>query len=310
VIFAYTGAYWFSQNERGDEWHVLYVSPLGRLPTDREALGDNEPSGDEEEWGRRFWGVHYRRPDGLSALASNVWVEAFVYGLNERDTRGVATPNRDYLQPGFRLYRAPHVGRWDFEIEGSYRTGSRRETASASDRRDLDVAAWTLHAGAGYSFDNAWRLRLAVDYDYASGDEDPSDGRYNQFERLFGSRRTDLGHTGIYGPLTPANIEAPGFRVEITPTPRFDARFAYKAAYLASARDAWVVAGVRDRSGASGRFIGHSLDARVRYWIAPQNLRLEVGAAVLINGRFAEEAPNASGQGDARYGFMSLVQTF
>ncbi len=310
VIFSYTGAYWRSQSARGDELHLLYVVPVGRLPNDRASLGEDELSGDEEEWGRRFWGAHYRRADAFGAALPETWAEFFFYRLRERDSLSVATPNRDYLQPGFRLYRAAQAGLWDFEVEGSYRTGSRRSSALASDTTDLGVDAWTLHASLGYTFEHAWKPRAALDYDYASGDEDPNDDNFDQYERLFGSRRTDLGNTGIYGPLTPANIEAPGFRLEITPMPRFDARLAYKAAFLAEGRDAWVVARVRDPDGRSGRFIGHALDARVRFWLSPQALRLEIGASALINGRFAEEAPNASGQGDSRFAYVQLLQTF
>ena len=310
VIFSYSGVYWRSENAHGDELHLLHVSPVGRLPNDRTALGEDELSGDEEEWGRRFWGAHFRRRDAFGAALPRVWAEAFIYGLDERDEAAVPTPDRHYLQPGARLYRAPETSSWDFDIEGSYRSGSRRETAAASDVSDLDVSAWTLHAGLGYTFDHPWRVRVGLDYDYASGDEDPNDGSYDQYERLFGSRRTDLGNTGIHGPLTPANIEAPGARIEIAPSTRLDARLAYKAAYLASETDAWVVARVRDPAGASGRFIGHSLDGRLRYWLLPQSLLFEVGASALIAGGFAETAPNASRQGDTSFGYMQLTQSF
>lgn len=310
VIFSYTGALWTSSNARGDALDLLYVSPTGRMPSDRAALGENRISGDEEQWGRRLWGVHYRRADILPGRLPGVSAELYVYGLNERDTQDVATPNRDYLQPGFRIFRPAAAGRIDFEVEGSWRTGSRRPTSAASDTRDLDVDASTLHAHIARTFDHPWRPRLALDYDYASGDETPGDARFDQFERLFGSRRTDLGNTSIHGPLTPANLSAPGFRVEIAPGERWDARIAYKAAHVAEARDAWIIARVQDPTGRSGRFIGHAVDARTRYWIAPEALRLEIGASVLIAGRFAREAPNAARQGDTLFGYIQFVQTF
>jgi hypothetical protein len=308
VIYSYTGAHWTSTNARGDALHLLHVSPTGRFPTDREGLADNDLSGDEEQWGRRFWGVHYRRADAFGV--SKLWAEAFLYGLDERDTDAVATPNRDYLQPGFRLARAPKVGRFDLDIEGAYRTGTRRRSAAASEVADLDVEASMLYAHVGYTFSHAWRPRLGVEYYFASGDEDPNDDRFDQYERLFGSRRTDLGNTSIHGPLTPANLSAPGLRLEIAPTDRFDARVAYKAASLAQARDRWVIARVQDPSGESGRFIGHAIDARARYWLVPQSLHFEAGASALIKGRFAEDAPNAADTGDTLFGYVQLTQTF
>jgi hypothetical protein len=310
VIFSYTGAYWRATYRDGDELHVIAIVPTGRWPADRPALDDNDLSGDEEQWGRRVWGVHYRAADVLGAVYPGLWAEGFVYTLDERDTGAFPTPNRDYLQPGFRLYRAPQAGRTDLDIEAAWRTGTRRATSASTDRADLDVDAQMLVAQVGYTFDHAWRPRLAIDYYYASGDSNPNDGRYEQFERLFGSRRSDLGNTGIHGPLTTANINAPGGRIEARPSERLDFRIAYKAAFLAQARDAWIDARLQDTTGASGRFIGHAIDARARYWLVPDGLKLEVGASALLKGRFAKEAPNAPPDADTVFGYIEFTQNF
>ncbi|MBL8559378.1 MAG: alginate export family protein [Hyphomonadaceae bacterium] len=310
VIASFTGAYWSSRNARGDEWHVFHVSPVGVRPNDRPSLADNVVSGDEEEWGRRFWGVHYRRANAFGAAFPLTHAEVFLYGLHERDTAATPTPNRDYLQPGFRVHRERARSAWDFDVEASYRTGTRRATSSAADIADLDVEAWTAHAHLGYTFDHPWRWRVSVDHDYATGDETPGDSNFDQYERLFGGRRTDLGYTGIFGPLSPANLDAPGFRVEVRPSARLDAVVAYKAARLESRRDVWVGANVRDASGASGHAIGDLIDARARYWIIPQSVRVEAGVSWLSLGRFAREAPNASRQGDSRVVYVQLTQSF
>jgi hypothetical protein len=308
VIFSYTGAYWRGVTTDGDELHVTAFTPTGRQPSDRGSLGEDRMSGDEEEWGRRAWGVHWRERDFLGL--SGLWAEAYIYGLHERDTDEVQTPNRDYLQPGFRLLLNPRAGAFDFEIEAARRAGSRRQSSAASDMRDLSVEAAMLYAHAGYTFDHPWRPRIAVDYYFSSGDSDPTDDRYEQFERLFGSRRSDLGNTGIHGPLTPANIDAPGFRIEIAPGDRFDARLAYKAASLEEARDAWVVARLVDPSGQSGDFIGHTLDFRGRVWLVPDSLRLELGAAALIPGEFADQAPNSPRPDQTLFGYFQVTQSF
>lgn len=310
VIVNYTGAYLRSRSARGDELHAFYVVPVGQRPTDFDSLRDNDPSGDEEEVSRRYWAVHYIRPEVLGPSAAGVSGEVFVYRLHEDDSASVQTPNRDYITSGFRVSRDPQVGRWDIDVEAAYRSGQRRATTSPGDVRNLRVRAWTLHASVGRMWDRPWRPRIALDFDYASGDDSPDDDRFDQYERLFGGRRTDLGHTGIYGPLTPANLVASGGRIEIRPTARLDARVAYKAAYLASATDAWVVARVRDPSGRSGRFIGHAIDARARYWIAPDTLRAEVGVSALLGGDLGDRAPNGSKQGDTRFGYVQLVRTF
>lgn len=310
VIYSYTGAYLRSVSEQGSELHLLYVSPVGRLPTNVAELADNDLVADKEEWGRTFWGVHYRQPKALEAIVPDTWVEGFLYRLKERDTSDLQTPNRDYWQPGARIYRAAKKGRSDFEVEGSWRTGSRRATTSISDITDLDVDAWTVHAHLGWTFDTDWKWRVAVDYDFASGDKNPTDGRFGRYERLFERRRTDLGHTGIYGALTPTNIDAPGARIEFEPTKRMDLRLAYKAAYLASATDIWTDARVQDPTGQSGRFIGHAWDSRMRYWLVPGSLRGEIGAAALLPGRFAKTAPNSPKPDQTLYGYAQILLSY
>jgi len=311
VIKAYTGVHAISTNERGDELHLAYVVPIDRNPADKtNDLNDNALSGDNEEWDRRIWSVHYRRADFIPSIASDVWGEVFVYGLNEEDNETAATPNRDYVGPGFRLYRKPKANQWDMDIEGVWRTGSRRATSLPSDTTDLDVDAQMLFSAVGYTFDAPWKPRLALEYYYASGDDNPNDNKFDQYERLFGSRRTDLNNTSIHGPLTPANLSAPGARVQVKPNDRWDARLAYSAAFLASDTGSWVIAKQRDVTGQSGDFIGHTLDGRARYWVIPESLRLDLGASLFLKGDFAKNAPNASDEDQTLFGYSALIFSF
>jgi len=103
VIKSYTGAHAVLESPRGDRLHLVGVVPVGRFPNTPEAIDDNVPSADEEQWRRRIAAVHYRRPDGLPALARDVWIEGFVYALHEDDSGDVQTPNRRYVQSGGRL---------------------------------------------------------------------------------------------------------------------------------------------------------------------------------------------------------------
>jgi hypothetical protein len=167
-----------------------------------------------------------------------------------------------------------------------------------------------LYAALGYSFDAPWQPRLALEYYFASGDEDPDDLAFDQYERLFGSRRTDLNNTSIHGPLTPANLSAPGLRVQVTPSERWDGWFQYHAAFLASSTDSWVIARLRDPTGQSGDFIGHALDARARYWVVPDSLRFEIGASALAFGEFARNAPGTPGGSGTLFGYAQLTFDF
>lgn len=310
VIKSYTGAYLLSEAERGDELHLVYVVPTERFPDQRPALDDNELSGDEEQWERRVWAVHYRRADLFGALVPGLWGEAYVYGLDERDAADVPTPDRSYVAPGGRLYRAPKAGRWDMDLEVSRRTGTRYASSAPTDTQSLEVEADMAFLALGYTFDAPWQPRIAYEHYYASGDGDPGDLRYGQHERLFGSRRSDLNNTSIHGPLTPANLNAPGFRIEVKPNARWDGRFYYHAAFLASETDSWVIARRRDPTGQSGDFIGHTLDGRARYWVVPDSLRLEIGASALIYGEFAKDVPDGPEGDGTIFGYLQLTFSY
>lgn len=310
VIKSYTGVHWIHENEEGDALHLVYAVPVARFPAGRAALDDDRLEGDEEQWERRIWAVHYRRADMAPGRVPGLNGELFVYGLDENDTGAHPTPDRSYVAPGIRLHRPARPGSWDIDLEASWRHGSRFASSSPDDTRLLRVDATMLFASLGVTFEHPWKPRAALEYYYASGDEDPDDDRFDQHERLFGARRGDLNNTSIFGPLTPANISAPGFRLEIAPNDRLDARVYYHAAYLASKTDSWVIARRRDQTGASGRFIGHVVDSRARYWLNKNRLRLEVGASALFYGEFARNAPRPPDSDRSVFGYVQLTQQF
>lgn len=47
-----------------------------------------------------------------------------------------------------------------------------------------------------------------------------------------------------------------------------------------------------------------------RYWVVPKLLRLDTGGAVIINGRFLDDAPNANHYGNPLFGYVELTASF
>lgn len=282
---------------------LFYTLPLVRKPADKASILDNKVEWDRESFDLRFWGAALTRPLG----ASRATVEGYFFGLDERDAPDLATRNRHLRTAGARLVRKAASGKADFDIEAAYQWG-RTRAGTAADAERLDVAAHMLHAELGYSFASPARIRVAAVYDEASGDG--SADSYGRFDTLFGARRGEFGPTGIYGALGRANIRSPGLRIAARPDPRWDAMAMYRAAWLASATDSFASTGVRDPSGSSGTFAGQQIEIRARYWLVPDLLRLEAGGVVLFDGGFLKDAPNATGYGDTRYGYLELSATF
>lgn len=310
VIKSYTGAYLKLKNQHSDEWHAFIVSPVERRPSDRESILDNEIALDEEEFNRVIWGLHYRKADAFPGLAEDIWGELFVYGLYEWDAFGNESPNRRYFAPGFRLYRAPNPGELNFDVESVLRLGSRRASSSPTDTEDLDVRATMLIVRVGYTFDLPWKPNLAAQYYWASGDEDSNDGKFDQYERLFGSRRTDLNNTSLHGPLTPANLSAAGIRLELKPSKPSTFRLTYSAAYLASKTDSFVIGRQRDPSGQSGSFIGHIFDSRYAYEFGEGHWDFECGASLFLHGGFTKNNPQSPSADQTSFLYTQLGYTF
>jgi hypothetical protein len=281
---------------------LIYTLPQMRLPDDLASLRSAKVKWDRESFDLRLWGGVIARP----RIIGDATAEMSYFRLQEYDSPGRPTRNRDLHTIAALVIRDPQPRRWDVEVEGVYQLGEIRSSVAAS-APVLDVDAWFVHADTGYSFAGPAKLRLSAEFDYVSGDGPGR--RYNRFDTLFGMRRADLAPAGLYNAVARANILTPGLRLEAAPGKRVDAFAVYRPMWLASRTDAFSTSNVRDATGRSGRFAGHQLEGRIRYWLVPGFLRAEVNALWLARGRFLKDAPNAPKE-DARYWTTGITATF
>ncbi|MEM7409347.1 MAG: alginate export family protein [Myxococcota bacterium] len=303
TINAFTGveAEWTSDS--GQTLRGFYTLPVQRQPTELDKLRDNDIEFDEESFDLQLYGAFFSTPlVGLDAA------EFYFYGLKERDRERRPSRNRELYTPGFRLLRKPQAGAFDFNVEAALQFGETR--ASSSARNDLEHFAQFYHGEIGYLFDCAFSPRISAQYDWATGDNSPGDGRNERFDTLFGARAFDFGPTSLFGAFARSNINTPGAKFEVVPWKNVSAFVAYRAYWLASERDTWTTSGVRDPSGQTRRFVGHQVWARVRWDVLPRNLRLEAGIAHLFRGEFLRGAPNANGQGAPTYVYGQTTISF
>lgn len=299
----YTGIRADLKTSSGATATFIYVLPQVRLPDDLASVQEGKVQWDRESFDLRLWGGLVARPKTIVGATA----ELGYFRLQEFDSPGHPTRNQNLHTVSARIIREPYAGKWDFEVEGIYQFGHLR-AGLAEPSAELDAAAWFLHIDTGYSFPGPLKLRLSVEYDYASGDR--PGGKYGRFDTLFGMRRADLAPAGIYNAIGRANISTPGIRAEITPGKRFDAFAVYRPMWLAERTDAFSTTGIRDPSGDSGNFAGHQLEARLRYWLVPKFLRAEINGLWLAKGRFLRSALNASSTNDTHYLATGLTATF
>lgn len=299
----YTGLRVDVSRKGGASGTLIYTMPQRRLPDDLPSILDNDVKLDSESAALKLWG-------GIATLPKLIGQESLdvvFFRVNESDESDLATRNRQLSTTDARLYRDPTVGKWDYEVEAAYQSGSvRASTAPAA--ATLAVAAYFYHAEVGFQSAGKWQPRVSVEYDRVSGDD--SHAHYGRFDTLFGMRRADFAPSGIYASVARANIRSPGIRVDFVPSARLDAFIGYRGLWLDSDTDSFSTTGVRDATGRSGDFAGHQVDTRARYWLVPKVLRLEGDAVFLFKGRFLKDAPNAPRTDDTHYGSINLSVFF
>ena len=80
---------------------------------------------------------------------------------------------------------------------------------------DLDLLACALHVGGGYTFQNCpWKPRLYFEYNFATGDDDPTDGDIGTFQNLFPSNHNKYGVMDLFARQ---NLSSPDVRFRVQP---------------------------------------------------------------------------------------------
>ncbi|MFZ4688387.1 MAG: alginate export family protein [Polymorphobacter sp.] len=287
----------------GIETSLIYVLPQQRLPNAPAAVQSNDFAFDRESFDLQLWGgvASFDRALGASS------VDFGAFRLVERDGPGRPTRDRHLTTIAMRVLRPPAAGHADHDIEAAWQWGQVRNGLLGTAERQ-QVAAWFVHAEAGYSPMLAGHLRLAVELDGISGDR--PGGRYTRFDTLFGMRRADFSPGSILSVIGRANMLAAGLRLEAAPSPRTDAFVSARALWAESGRDVFSQSGVIDTSGASGRFAGYELDSRLRHWLVPARLRAEIDGVVLLRRGLLRTAPNAPAGASTLYASASLTAYF
>lgn len=141
TINGFTGVDWHWQDAGGRQLRAFFVLPVYRKPNTRTELLDNDAEFDEQDIEVKFWGLHY-----AARLSWGDHGELFYFGLDEEDSPGRPTRNRELSTLGFSVYRQPQLSRFDYQVEARVRWHLRPNNV----RR-----AGIAHLFAGEFMDNA-----------------------------------------------------------------------------------------------------------------------------------------------------------
>ena len=168
------------------------------------------------------------------------------------------------------------------------------------------ISAWAGHWQLRSSLSLWAAPRLTSEYNFATGDETPADGKRETFDQLYPTGHDKLGLADQIGWR---NIHHIREGVEITPIKATPISVNYHSWWLASRTDGLYAASgallvPRVAAGATSTHVGQEIDVQVSRAITPQ-LQLAAGYAHIHSGAFLREAtPGAS------YSYPYLMATY
>jgi hypothetical protein len=235
---------------------------------------------------------------GIEKLVPNAVIEPY---LLWRVTRNLVSEagrpgNRDFKTVGFRW-----VGKLPMSLD--YGTEMAVQTGSLGPD---DIGAWAGHWVLGYTLGGKRiRPRILAEYNFASGDSNPRDGKRGTFDQLYPTGHDKIGLADQVGWR---NIHDLRGAVEVKPHARWLITPSYHSFWLASASDALFAANglavARVANGSAGRRVGQEADISTMYTM---NKQVQVGAgfAHLFPGTFLKKATPGHG-----YNFPYLMLNY
>jgi len=243
-----------------------------------------------------FWGLYA----SCKAMPAHEF-DAYILGRDQGD--GTFTNEHGTLgnlsdrTVGARVKGTP--GGFDYTGEADWQFGRK-----AGQR----VRAWALAATGGYTFDHALKPRLGAEYDFASGDSDPSDNKVQTFDPLYTFGHAYQGYQDIFAWKNGHDFKG---SVSVDPKPDWRAQADFHHFRLHRAFDAWYDAAgtpivARSTTGRPGKDIGYELDLHVKGKFR-EVITLWFGYSRFFAGAYVRATTT---RGDRDWGFFQAAFNF
>lgn len=178
-----------------------------------------------------------------------------------------------------------------FRIDGKYGQWDYNTTLARQFGRwgNDNINAFGLVFTLGYTFDAIWKPHIIAQYVNGSGDKDPNDGKHGTFDGVFGGADTVL--YGWMNLFFFQNIREHRLDLILAPSETITLRGEYHYFTLDEKKDAWYFPGNaqrRDKSGSSGRELGHEVDLIAKKEIS-KYLEILGGYCFFMPGEFVKK---------------------
>ncbi len=201
----------------------------------------------------------------------------------------------DLWAPGLRIAGKTVAGA-DYEVEALIQRGRMAQAP---------VSAWSTVVEVGRQFDGLpAKPRPFAIYQYASGDADPTDGKFGTHDQFFPANHR---HRGLLDMIGYRNLEDWGGGVEAGPIDKLSLRLQIDSYRLANRHDAYYTFNgkalvPRVAGGARSRRIGYECDFSTTYRLNPV-ITLSAGVGRLFRGDFLKLHSNIASSTFAYLGF-------
>ncbi len=215
---------------------------------------------DKSANGNYLYGVY----GGMAKLVPNATVEPyFLWRRSSGLVTELGTPGIENFGTVGLRFVGKLPANWDYGLEMDKQAGSLGTDS---------IGAWAGHWVLGHTLSTAHlHPRIALEYNYASGDDNPKDGHRGTFDQLYPTGHDKYGMADQVGWKNIRNARA---SLETKPAKKWAAVARYDAWWLADPHDALYNAAsavvARVSNGTAGRFVGQELDGEVAYDLTRQ----------------------------------------
>lgn len=226
-----------------------------------------------------FWGLYSATP---LTEDRRVVLDLYYLGLS-RDNARYQSGIGDELRHSFGVRLSGKFQGWDHDTEAVFQVGTFDQPAGSQ-----DILAWTIASNTGYTFgDAAWKPRLGLKLNVASGDDDPSDSRLGTFNPLF-PRNNYFSDANL---LAPYNFFDFHPTLTVRPMDSLSVTAGWDAYFRNSTSDAvFSPTGIVIPATVSdARFVGSTLSL-VADWAINRHLTLSASYAHFFRGEVVKDA--------------------
>jgi hypothetical protein len=234
------------------------------------------------------------------------------FGNNVPPFQRGASP-RDIYTLGFRVKSLPgKLKGWDYDADLAGQLGNYHFTTTSP---QLEQEAFAAHVAGGYTWaGTAGSPRLGLEYNFSTGDEDPTDGRHQTFDNLFPTNHKYYGFMDFF---SWQNIHNLRLNASIKPSKKLTLTADYHAFWLADTQDFFYqVNGAPRATGGygikpdAGSYVGSEVDVVATYNLAAY-AAIQGGYGHFFTGQYVRDSLRpVGGAADADWFYVQMVFNF